>query len=328
MFTKVASFYKTLNPPDYVTGIFSGIMALLIILRIGVLGSKLALTYAGCYFFVLLFVLVVVPLLDRTKHVLVQNPIVQFVRHLYPAILLGIFFNWTQPVSHMFFSEPLDPYVLNLDLAIFGSNLGKDLVHMLGDNYWLSEYMSFSYLSYYFTPWLVLYFYFKGKKKEFEYTAFIATLIMFSCFFFQSVFPVEGPIYHDMSIGGHLEAGPISAAAANFLADADVPGSAMPSGHVAGTLAILFLTWIFFRKAFWFTAPLWISLCIATVYGHFHYVVDCLAGAGVAILFAFWLGPMLYSRFFPSRVPDVILARKRKSQEEDEAVLTPGIAAK
>jgi len=314
---------KTLNPPDWVTLILCVICSSLIFLRTPVLGLDLALTYGTAYLAVLSFVVFVIPWIDRTDHFITRNPVTQFVRYLYPGLLLGIFFNWTQPVSHMFFSKPLDPYVLNLDMSLFGYNLGKDLVHMLGDNYWLSEFMSFSYLSYYLTPWLVIYFYFRKQKKEFEYTAFISTLVIFSCFLFQSVLPVEGPIYNDPSIAGHVEAGPISAAAASFLADADVPGSAMPSGHVAGTMVIFFLTWIFYRKAFWITAPLWLSLCLATVYGHFHYAVDGLAGAALAAVCTFWIGPMLYVRFFPDRVPDII-AQKYKGQQTNPAEIPDG----
>lgn len=324
MKAKLTKRFETLIPSDYVTGIFCAVMVLLILSRAGALGAETAFTYAGYYFLTLMFVVLVVPLLDRSTHVLAQNPLTRFVRFLYPAIMLGIFFNWTEPVSHMFFSQPLDPYVLRLDEALFGQNLGKNLVHILGNNYWLSEFMALAYLSYYGTPWLVLYFYFRKSAKEFEYTAFVATLVMFTCFMLQSVIPVQGPIYNDPSIGGHIEAGPISAAAASFLADADVPGSAMPSGHVAGALTIMALTWIFYRKAFWVTAPMWISLSIATVYGHFHYVVDGVAGAFMALSFTFWLGPVLYLRFFPERLPDAIRVG-RLAQPTRATVLSPSV---
>ncbi len=316
MSAKLGSFWKTLLPVDKITVLFCAISALLILSRFEVLGTATTLQYAGNYLLVLAFSLIAVPLIDRSSHILIQNPLLRFVRYLYPALLLGAFFNWTQPVSHMFFSEPFDPFMLKADLFLFGFNPGKELVHILGNNYWLSEFMNFSYLSYYLTPWLVLYFYFAKKKKEFNYSAFVCCLVMFTCFLIQSVLPVEGPLYNDPEIAHHIVAGPISAAAANFLSGADVPGSAMPSGHVAGTLAILFLTWQLFRKAFWYTLPLWVSLCIATVYGHFHYAVDGLAGLALAVIGIFFAGPAIYCRLFPDSVPDAISAKYASDKEE------------
>ena len=223
-------YWKQLNPADIITAVFCGIAAALIFSRIGVLGFSTAFTYGGAYLLVLMFVLAIVPLLDSTKHWLIQNPVVQFVRYLYPAIMLGVFFNWTEPVSHMFFTQPFDAVMARADIFLFGFSPGKELAARMGNSYALNEYMSLSYLSYYLTPWLPVYFYFAGKKKEFYYSAFIACLVIYSCFIVQSIIPVQGPIYNDPSIGGHLVAGPISAAAANFLSGADVPGSAMPSG--------------------------------------------------------------------------------------------------
>jgi len=324
MFSQILDYYKTLTPPDKLTAVYCGIMSALILSRATTIGSDTAYTYAGYYIIVLLFILLVVPLLDRIDHVIVKNPLIQFVRYLYPALLLGAFFTWTQPVCHMFFSEPFDEAILKLDLLLFGFNPGKDLVNVLGNNYWLSEYMNISYLSFYCTPWLVVYFYFAKKQKEFCYTAFICGLVMYVCYFIQSVLPVEGPIYHDPSIGHHIIAGPISAFAADFLSNADVPGSAMPSGHVAGTISIFLLSWQMFRKAFWVTAPLWISLCIATVYGHFHYAVDGIAGIMVAAFGVLWIGPMIYSWLFPDMLPDSIAGKKKASEQEDE-LLAPGV---
>jgi membrane-associated phospholipid phosphatase len=323
MWSKIADFYKTLTPPDLITAVFSGFMAMLILYRMQVIGTDVALTYAGCYGTVFLFILLIVPLLDRSTHALVQNPVVRFCRNLYPAFLLGAFFTWTEPVSHMFYSQPFDPILVKLDIFLFGFNPGRDLVHILGDNYWLSEYMNFAYLSFYLTPWLVIYFYAAKKQKEFYYTAFVCALVMYTTYVLQSIFPVQGPIYNDPAIGHHIVAGPISAFAANFLSNADVPGSAMPSGHIAGTISVLFLTWQMFRKAFWVTAPLWISLCIATVYGHFHYAVDGLAAIMLAIVGVFFAGPAIYCRLFPDLVPESI-AQRRPEAQEDESVLNPG----
>lgn len=326
MIAKTKDYYKTMTPLDMLTGFYCTLMILLILCRVRALGSDIALSYAGYYAISLSFILLLVPILDQSNHKLLTNPITRLVRNMYPLLLFGIFYNWTEPVSHMFYSQPFDTVLIDIELFLFGANAGRDMVHWLGNNYWLSEYMNFSYLSFYLTPWLVMFFYFAKKEREFHYTGFVYVMTIFFCFFLQSIFPAEGPIYNDASIPHHIVAGPISAFAADFLSNADVPGSAMPSGHVALTVSVLLLTWQFFRRAFWVTAPLWISLCIATVYGHFHYVIDGIAGIAIAVFFVYWAGPKIFSRLFPDLVPEIIAERFPLRKKEEESVLTPSIA--
>ncbi len=299
------SYWRRLTPPDAITFVFTLVAMALIVVRSQTIGPH-AWTYVLYYFLAFLSAAVAAPWMDTVKHPIIQNHVVQFVRRLYPALYLGAFFNWTEPVSNMFFDQPLDEYILALDLAIFGYSPGAELASRLGNNYYLTEFMCFSYMSYYITPWPVVYCHFAGMKKEFAYTATISCLIMFTCYLLQSMFPVQGPIYYNPELGGHLHAGPIAAAAASFLSGADVPGSAMPSGHVAGTMGIFFLTYIFFRKSFYFFAPLWIALCVATVYGRFHYVVDGVAGLFIAAIMTFWVGPKLYAYLYPDLLPDAL----------------------
>ncbi len=302
---------------DYVTGGYSLFSALLIAIRHEAIGPQ-AWTYFGLHMIVVFIALVASPVQDSARHPLLQNPVMRFLRNMYAAFLLGIYYNWTEPVSRMFFSQPLDAYVEAVDVALFGYSPGVELVKRLGNNnYWLTEYMNFSYLSfYYITLYLPLYLYFKGKTREFYHVAFIMTVTMFFfCFLPQSIFPVEGPIYRYSDIGGHLHAGPISAFAASFLSGADVPGSAMPSGHIAGTVGIFFLAWTYFRKAFWVSAPIVISLCISTVYGHFHYVVDGVVGILVAVIGVFMVGPWLYEYMFPHLLPPHLSPEESESPE-------------
>jgi membrane-associated phospholipid phosphatase len=294
----------SLTPVDILVAGYCMIMIFIVSLRVwqaGVTAAGYILNYAA----VLAVALVAAPALDRVRHPLARKPAVQFLRHVYPMFLLGPFFQWTYPIGRMFFSTPFDDYLLRADIALFGFNIARDLAHRWGDNYWLTEWFNFSYLSYYWvTLYLPLYLYFKKQYREFFYVVFIAGFIIYSCFIFQTVFPAQGPVHFDPGANGYLEAGPVSGFARDFLMTVDIPGGAMPSGHIAGTLAIFMFAWRFARRAFWLTLPVVISLCIATVYCRYHYAVDGIAGILVALIGVYVIGPRLYQRLFPRMGPE------------------------
>ena len=189
---------------------------------------------------------------------------------------------------------------MRADVMLFGFNVSRDLVHRWGDRAWLTEWMNLSYLSYYLiTLYLPLYLYASKRTRDFFYAAFIIVSVMFTCFVFESIFPARGPIHFDPAVKGYLVAGPVSEFARVFLSRADIPGAAMPSSHIAGTVTILLLAWRFARPAFWITLPFAASLCVATVYCRYHYAVDGIVGLLVALAYVYWIGPRLYARLFP-----------------------------
>ena len=291
--------YLKLTPMDVIVAAHCMIMICLIALR-SRYSPYTAIQYILQYTAVLLTATIAAPAIDRAQHKVINNPVVKFFRYMYPMMLLGPFFQWTYPISKMFFVTPFSQYLLEADIALFGFNIARDLVHRWGDNYWLSEWFNFSYLSYYWvTLYLPLYLYFKKQYREFFYVCFIAGMIIFSCFIFQTVFPAQGPVSYEPVSSGFLVAGPVSEFARKFLNVVDIPGGAMPSGHIAGTIAIFILAWRFARRAFWATAPIVVSLCIATVYCRYHYAVDGIAGIIVALIGVYMIGPRLYARLFP-----------------------------
>ncbi len=288
-----------MNPIDSLVSAYCVIMLFLLILRIragGYTAVLLMLNYSA----VLVGAAFIAPMTDRIRHPLVQNPVLRWLRYIYPLFLLGPFFQWTYPISLMYFDTPFDDYLLRADIALFGFPIARDLVHRWGDRYWLTEWMNFSYLSYYWvTLYLPLYLYFTKRNREFMYVMFNAGVIIYSCFVLQTLFPAQGPVHYDPATCGYLEAGPISEFTRQFLIRMDIPGGAMPSGHIAGTVAIFLYAWRFARRAFWATLPVVVSLCISTVYGRYHYAVDGIAGILVAVICVFIICPWVYARLFP-----------------------------
>ncbi|HOT43510.1 MAG TPA: phosphatase PAP2 family protein [Spirochaetota bacterium] len=292
-------YYNRLTPIDILVSAYCAVMLFLVSLRIregGWTAAALMLNFSA----VLVFAAVIAPMTDRIEHPLARNPFTRWIRYVYPMFLLGPFFRWIYPIGRMYFPVPFDGWLLRADIAIFGFNVAKELAHRWGDRYWLTEWMNFSYLSYYWvTLYLPMYLYFSKRHREFMYVMFNAGIVIYACFICQALFPAQGPVHYDPVATGYLEAGPVTWFAREFLIRADIPGGAMPSGHIAGTVAIFIYAWRYARKAFWATSPIVVSLCISTVYGRYHYAVDGIAGILTALIGVYVIGPWLYARLFP-----------------------------
>jgi len=93
------------------------------------------------------------------------------------------------------------------------------------------------------------------------------------------LFPIQSP-WFSMAGAWHgpLQGGPFTAAI-NFIEHfGRVRGAAFPSEHVAGAVASLWGAWRHRRWLFWGMAPLVLCMCVSTVWGRYHYVVDVFGG--------------------------------------------------
>ena len=93
------------------------------------------------------------------------------------------------------------------------------------------------------------------------------------------LFPIESP-WFSMAGAWHgpLQGGPFTAVI-NFIEHfGRVRGAAFPSEHVAGSVAALWGAWRHRRWLFWVMLPLVMCMCISTVWGRYHYVVDVFGG--------------------------------------------------
>ena len=93
------------------------------------------------------------------------------------------------------------------------------------------------------------------------------------------LFPIESP-WFSMAGAWHapLQGGAMTATI-NFIEHyGRVRGAAFPSEHVAGATAALWGAWRHRRWLFWVMAPLVLCMCVSTVWGRYHYVVDVFAG--------------------------------------------------
>jgi len=92
-------------------------------------------------------------------------------------------------------------------------------------------------------------------------------------------FPIESPWFSLAgSWHGELQGGPFTATI-NFIEHfGRVRGAAFPSEHVAGSFAALWGAWRHRRWLFWALLPLVLCMCVSTIWGRYHYVVDIFGG--------------------------------------------------
>lgn len=179
----------------------------------------------------------------------------------------------------------------------------------------VSELMDMGYFMYYPMFFLVAFFYFFFRYREFERATFViyTSFILFYVIF---VFlPVVGPTFYYDAVGIDEIAKGIFPAMGNYFsshtdcltmpgysdgifyqlvedakAAGERPTAAFPSSHVGMSTVCILLAWHSGnRKLFFVLLPLYTFLCMATVYIQAHYLIDAIAGLVSGAVFYFAL---------------------------------------
>ena len=173
-----------------------------------------------------------------------------------------------------------------------------------------SELMHLGYASYFPLIALVSMFYFLFRYKEFDRTVFIILTAFFIYYVIFIFLPVTGPQYYYLAAGvdniakgifpnvhdyfaTHTEPlhmpgysdGFFYQCVASAHATGERPTAAFPSSHVGITTILMILAWRSrSRLLFWGIMPLYVLMCLATVYIQAHYVIDVIGGWVSAIV--------------------------------------------
>jgi len=148
----------------------------------------------------------------------------------------------------------------------------------------LSEYLHLCYLSYVIViPSVAAYWYVSGRRAVFgELLLMLSTALLGSYLFF-ILLPVDSPYYLSPRLGPPLSGHFFFDLVHQMSARGGARGGAFPSAHVSGAVVVSLVAWRHQRRLAYLLVPFTGSLMIATVYGRFHYVLDALAGAALAI---------------------------------------------
>lgn len=236
----------------------------------------------------------------------------RFLRVVVQMALLSWWYPDTYEINRMF--PNLDHLFAAWEQSLFGFQPAL-LFHEAMPGRIFSELMDLGYASYYPMIALVVLFYFVARYNEFHRAAFIVLGAFFLYYVIFIFVPVAGPTFYFRAVGvdriadgifpslgtyfsSHQECLP-SPGDANGLfytlvesakEAGERPTAAFPSSHV-GCSTVLMLLALHTRKRWlvWTLLPLYVLLCISTVYIQAHYAIDAIAGLATGLVFYFLL---------------------------------------
>ncbi len=201
-----------------------------------------------------------------------------FWRHWYPHLFFLFCFEELAHLVHLVSPGWQDAKLIALDYWLTGVHPAVWLEQFATPI--RNEFMQFAYITY-FTYLLVLggiLYYRKDWRGYWSVMTYSAVAYAIG-YVIAISFPIESPWFSMAgSWHGELRGGAFTALI-NFIEHyGRVRGAAFPSEHVAGSFAALWGAWRHRRWLFWVMLPLVLCMCVSTVYGRYHYVVDVFGG--------------------------------------------------
>lgn len=213
-----------------------------------------------------------------------QSEIVRFARHWYPLPLYVFFFEELEGLVHAVFSGWFDRWFIVFDYNFAGVHPSVWLARFASPA--LNDYMQFAYMTYFlYLVLLPLVLYFGNRRAEFWIVMASTAIAHYSVYVISILLPVESPYYSLASLNLPALPGGYCTALIDLIERfGRVHGAAFPSAHVAGSTVAILASWRYRRSLFWACLPFFASMCVATVYGRYHYVADVLAGIAVGMI--------------------------------------------
>ena len=211
----------------------------------------------------------------------------------------------------------LDHHFAALEQTLFGCQHALTFAQQWDHPVW-SELMHLGYASYYPMIGVVTLYYFFRCYQDFNRASFVILASFFIYYVIFIALPVTGPQYYYLAAGTdniaqgifpdvgsyfnqHQEAlhmpgwedGFFYHIVAGAHQAGERPTAAFPSSHVGVTTILMLLSWYSrSRRLFYSLLPLFLLMCLATVYIQAHYVIDVIAGwiTGLLFFLVLWYG--------------------------------------
>lgn len=234
-----------------------------------------------------------------------------FLRITVQMALLGWWYPDTYEINRML--PNLDHIFAQWDQRLFGCQPALLFYEAMP---WtvVSELMHLGYAAYYPMIIVVVVYYFICRYKEYERAAFIIFTAFFIYYLIFIFLPVTGPTFYYKAVGIDKIAEGIFPNVHDYFnyyqdclvtpgykdgvfyhlvesakAAGERPTAAFPSSHVGISTILMMLIWrTGNRRFFYVMLPVYVLLCLSTVYIQAHYAVDAIAGlvSGVVMYFA------------------------------------------
>jgi len=221
-----------------------------------------------------------------------QNKLTHFARHWYPLPLYIFFFEELQGLVHAISPNWFDRWLIRFDFNLAGIHPSLWLAQFATPA--LNDFMQFAYMTYFLYLVILPAILYAQRECLAFWTVMVSTAIAhYSVYVIAILFPIESPHYSLASLQSKPLTGGACTAVINLIEHfGRVHGAAFPSAHVAGSMVAIVASLRYRRWLFWVCLPFFASMCVATVYGRYHYVADVLAGIAVGAI-GFFAGEKL-----------------------------------
>ena len=209
----------------------------------------------------------------------------RFIRGIYPVALFPLFYTSLHSVCLILFPDWLDPWFMELDRKIWGYYPSLDW-GLRFNSWFIQEFFHFSYFSYYLMIiGLPIHLYMK-KKPAFQELIFNLTFVFYCCYVFYSLIPVVGGriLTDAYQLTLSYRGGLFTHIMAFIYSHSGHWGGAFPSSHVAIAVVLTIAALKFTRRWGYVFGVASLFLTIATVYCHYHWFVDAVAGLVTGVL--------------------------------------------
>lgn len=225
------------------------------------------------------------------------------VRAWFPYLMVGISYQLVQPAVMGLRAITIDATLMDIDRLLF---LGNDPVLLLEhiSSPLLTDWFAFCYSLYFVLPGgLALLLHFKDRRREFRHFMLVMIISYYIGYLGYILLPAVGPrltipdrFHGDIKgiiLWDHVRA--------MYNDMESINRDCFPSLHTAQALIPLYFSYSFKALAgkkkllFYILLPVVISICISTVYLRYHWVVDVLAGALLAVV-SIALGTLIMKR--------------------------------
>jgi membrane-associated phospholipid phosphatase len=210
-----------------------------------------------------------------------SNAALCFARHWYPLPLYIFFFEELQGLVHAIFPGWFDRWFIAFDYNIAGVHPSVWLARFASPA--LNDFMQFAYMTYFLYLFALPAILYVRRERMAFWTVMVSTAIAhYSVYVISILLPVESPHFSLAGVNTNALAGGYCTTMIELIERfGRVHGAAFPSAHVAGSMVAILASWRYRRWLFWVCLPFFASMCVATVYGRYHYVADVLAGLAV-----------------------------------------------
>ena len=201
-----------------------------------------------------------------------------FWRHWYPHLFFLFCFEELAHLVHLITPGWQDAKLIAADFWLTGVHPAIWLQQFTTTG--RNEFMQFAYITY-FTYLLLLGGILYYRKDWHAYWSVMTySAVAYAIGYVIAIsFPIESPWFSMAGAWhGELRGGPFTALITFIEHYGRVRGAAFPSEHVAGSTAALWGAYRHRRWLFWIMLPLVAAMCLSTVYGRYHYMVDVFAG--------------------------------------------------